>query len=724
MATVEQDQDYESEEVEVGDDEEKPPPLEYDEDDPNLVEAFAETDEGKEYLKELSKRIDTRFESAWEASRQYRERFAKDWELLECALDRRKGDGFELKPHMPIMLKNVTRLAFRAESELFGNWERPISYAPVGETEHDQQQAEARTKHTNWQFREQILDFDRQMARALMAFFSAGEVVAHSFHDERGNRHEVLTPDDFVMPFTYVTTMPDLSDAPWYAKVVRLYEHQLRAKKDSWFGVDEVIDKVQPSWEDDPGQELRDSVAKREGHVQDDTPAGDAPYKFLEYEGWESEMPGQDRPRWIRAIFDTRTKGLLLLAIHEEPPLQELDRFEREQNELLEYRAAFDHHDAMLQAARADMDIAKAAGAPAPPEADQVLKMPPPARPMWAEPPGVGEDERAWVDKLEPAPPKKKPIWMFSRVVNIENLAGNHGIGHGRLQAHYNRIGNTALREYMDAAASGNIPSYLHDKRITIGDGKKSLAFNPGSLTGVDVPPGMKLSEAVMPWPSPAANHQLVELARLMDEFGQEAAQSPDVLSGEPGKSGETFRGLASRVEQAVKQLSVPTGRFAKLVVQIAKNNARLNAVFLDDEEVRYILDRQSGKYDQIKVGRALYETGSYDATVTSDLRFISKRERVAEADEVLGMLKALPPEIAQQPGIMPFVWAATKKCLEARGMYDMVPYIGEPPPRPQTPFGLPPPAPPGMLPPGAEQQPTPPGELPAGAGPQPAQGG
>lgn len=723
MAEDDYELDDEGSEVEL-EDEDKPAPLEYDEDDPNLVEAFAGSDEGKEYLRELSKRIDQRFRSAWDASERYRTRFAKDWELLECALDRKKGDGYELKPHMPIMLKNVTRLAFRAESELFGDWERPIAYAPVGETEHDMQQAEARTKHTNWQFRQQILDFRRQMARGLMAFFTAGEAISHSFHDERGNRHEVLTPDDFVMPYTYTSTMPDLSDVPWYAKVVRLYEHQLVAKKDSWFDVEEVLEHARPSWSDEPDQPLRESIAKREGHTDEDTPSDDAPYKFLEYEGWESKMPGQESPRWVRAIFDTRTKALLLLAIHEEPPLQELDRYEREQADLTEYRAARDHHQTMLQTAQAEMDVAAQVGMPAPPETQQALLAPPPARPMWAEPPADDEDEQTWADSLEPKKPKKKPIFMFARVVNIENLAGNHGIGHGRMQAHYNRIGNTALREYMDAAAAGNVPSYLHDKRVVMGDGKKNLVFNPGSCIPVEVPMGGKLSDAVMPFPIPAANPQLVQLAELMDQLGQEAAQSPDVLSGEPGKSGETFRGLASRVEQAVKQLSVPTGRFSELVIQIAKNNARLNAVFLDDEEVRYILDRQSGKYDQIKVGRSLYETGSYDATITSDLRFISKRERVSEADEVLAMPKALPPELGGQRGMAPFFWAAMKKCLEARGMYDMVPMLGPEPPRPTTAFGLPPPAPPGMVPPGAAQPGAPPGAQPAGPTPPPAPGG
>lgn len=695
------------------DDEDKGVALEYDDDDPNLVEAFSGSDAGKEYLKKLSQRVLSRFNAAWDGAEPYRERFKKDWALLECKLDKRRGEEHELKPHMPIMLKNITRLAFRAESELFGDWSRPIQYAPVGETPHDTELAEARTRHTNWQFSKQIPDFPRQMARGLMAFFSGGEVIARSYRDlKRGvNRHEVLTPDDFVMPYVYTSVMPDLSDVPWYAMVLRLYEHELLEHKDDWVGVDEVLDRVKPSWADDPDQPLREDIGKREGQDQEDTEEDSAPYKLIQYEGWEARMPGQERPRFVQVILDKHTLTILKLTIHEEPSLQELDRFDRETRDLAEYTVAMEHHDTMLAKATSDLDLAEQTGMPAPPEAAQALQHPPPSRPAW-----LGEDQDH--ESATPAPPKRDPIYLFSRAVNIENLAGNHGIGHGRMQAHYNRVGNTALREYTDAAAAANIPTWLMDDRLKIEGDKQRLKFEPGAMHKVSVPGGGKLSDFVIPFQAPAANPQLIDLAKLMDELAQESAQSPDVLSGEPGKSGETFRGLASRVEQAVKQLSVPTTRFAALVKQIAQNNARLNAIFMEDQEVVQVLDPQSNKYTTLRVGRGLYESGAYDVTITSDLRFVSKRERVAEADEILGMGKALPPQLAMQPGLLSWWWNAMRKALEARGMYDMVPSLGPAPPPPTTPFGLPPPPPPGSVPPQVQGQPTPPGGGPEEAPP------
>lgn len=686
-------------EVDLDEDEDgkkKPKSVEYDEDDPNLAYALSESDEGQEYLEDLARRIDQMFWDEWDASEGYRERFAKDWKLLECALNTRDDDE-SLRPHLPIMLKNITRLAFRAESELFGDWSRPVSWAPVGDTEEDMLKSEARTKHTNWQYREQILDFRRQMARAMMAFFFAGEAVTTSYRDTlRGfNRHEYLTPEEFVMPYMYKSVMPNLSDCPWYVQILQLYKHDLLARRDDWLDVEEVIEKVKPQWTDDPEQPLRESIADREGHEPGDSESGSAPYTLLQWEGWETELPGQDEPRWMQVIIDLKTKRVLKVAIHEEAPLDELDRYEREGAELEEYKTARLHHKTMVERARGDIELAGAVGAPVPPEAQSVMQMPPPDPPPWMPLPEDPDDDDE-IEAVAPAPLRKKPIFMYARAVNIENLVGNHGIGHGRMQAHYNRIGNNSLHQYADAAGAANIPSYLHDKRAVIGEGKGRIKFAPGQTVPVEMPGGGSLKDAIMPFTSPAANPQLVDLARMIDEMAQESAQSPDVLSGESGKSGETFRGLASRVEQATKQLSVPTGRFSELVRQISKNNAVLNATFLDDEEVISVLDPASRKFERLKVGRALYETGAYDVSITSDLRFISKRERVAEADEALAMPKAWPPPLAAQPGITHYIWAASKKALEARGFFDLVPSLGPEPPRPTTPFGLPPPAPPG----------------------------
>mgnify|MGYP000738842472 CR=1 FL=1 len=50
----------------------------------------------------------------------------------------------------------------------------------------------------------------------------------------------------------------------------------------------------------------------------------------------------------------------------------------------------------------------------------------------------------------------------------------------------------------------------------------------------------------------------------MMIAAGKEVAATPDVYSGEPGKSAETYRGLATRVEQATKPLTAIAQRLLR----------------------------------------------------------------------------------------------------------------------------------------------------------------
>ena len=118
------------------------------------------------------------------------------------------------------------------------------------------------------------------------------------------------------------------------------------------------------------------------------------------------------------------------------------------------------------------------------------------------------------------------------------------------------------------------------------------------------------------------------------------------------------------------------------------------------------------------KVGRELYAR-NYQIEVRADLRFATQAQRVGEADDALKLIQSVP-QLQQNIAI---IYAAVKKCLEARGQRDMIPMLGQAPPTPTTPLGLPPPAPPmpppdppgmappsGMVPPGGSPNGPPPG--------------
>lgn len=701
-----------------GDDAEAP--FSYDENAPNLVTEFSAHPIGQKWLKDFAGQGIRRFDTAWESGEEYRAKFTTMTRIFAADIpDKEWPFENSAKAHVPILVAGVTRLASHTIAELFPDRNRWVQWRPTGPD--DQRQAEILTLHNNWQFQNQIPDFMRQMDRGAILFFMPGDVSGHSYFDPvtRTNRHEVLTVDEFVIPFVRVTTMPDYSDVPFKFKVLDKYEFELEQLRGDWDdeALDAVIKREAPSWDDEPEQPLRMAIADAEGIL---APAADedAPYRIYLYECMASLPPqdGQEEgpARPVRAYLDPRTKAVLKLELREMVDWRDRVRFERQQQELAGFQQARDQHAAdqdrigqlsMLgpppMGSQADLELATlrqrtAQGEPQPP--------------AWAEVDEMGEP-------APPAPPRMVPIEMFSHGVNIENLLGAHGLSQGHQLAEHNKTADTVLSQFVDAATLGNSWSLLVPDTINLEPG--SLDISPGKINTIPGLTGPDLRSSIIELKPQPANDQLVRVVDMMSEFGQQAAAAPEVLSGEPGKSGETFRGIATRVQQATRQLSKSGAKFADWVNQICRNNALLNAMNLPEDEMLYVLDHLAGEMTQIKVSRQMYER-NYDVSVVADMQFRSQAEEVQEADEMLALPKSLPPPLAMQPGMTAYWHAASVKALRARGAHDMVALLGPPPPPPDTPFGVPPPPPPGMMPPpgmpGAP--PGPPGAPPGPGGP------
>ena len=196
--------------------------LVYDDDSENLVRDFMDFEEGKEFLKKVARKVKDDFDRGYSDSTQYRERFKNDWKLFCGELPPKDfPNQYSANAHVPVMLENLSRLTARASSELYGDWQNVFGVVPMGPEQDGI--AETLNRHGNWQIREQIPDFRRQMGdRYMLAFFWIGDVTVHSYYDpeRQQNRHEVLTPDEFVVPFTFTSTMPDYSDVPWRCKIL------------------------------------------------------------------------------------------------------------------------------------------------------------------------------------------------------------------------------------------------------------------------------------------------------------------------------------------------------------------------------------------------------------------------------------------------------------------------------------------------------------------------
>jgi hypothetical protein len=304
------------------------------------------------------------------------------------------------------------------------------------------------------------------------------------------------------------------------------------------------------------------------------------------------------------------------------------------------------------------------------------IEHPAPMGPAWLDAP---DDPAAMPKKM-----KKSPIHMFAHGVCIEPLVGNLGLSYGRIEADFTRAANTVLSQLIDAATLGNSKSYIVSEQVTL---EKDFSVQPGKMNKVAGVVGAELGANIMPIDPGPANPQLFQVLELMQKLGESAIQAPSILSGTPGKSGETWRGAAARIEQATKQISVAARKFTVPLKQILENNARLNSIFMPDEELLHIAMANLGKAPEVRVTREMYQRG-YKVEVRADLRFISQMQRVQEAQEMIQLPAAVPP----LQGNIPFIYHSVLKYLQASGRHDMIPMLGPPPPPPETTLGIPPP--------------------------------
>lgn len=696
MVDYEYEKDEEYVELTPEDEGEKPEAMEpYDEESDNLVEHFEQSVEGTRFLKKLASYILDDFEREWQAQEEYREKTADNWRLFAGEL-KPKEEPFKDSAnfHIPLSLEHITRVATRATGELFGDWSSVFTVVPNSDNPLDIEIANVLTHHGNWQIREQIPDFQRQIGhRGMLIFFHHGDVAAHSFFDEQRqmNRHEVLTPEDLVVPYTQVSTMPDYSDVPWRCKRVKMYRPELEARKvdpetgRGWMHIDKVLSNEPTEDEEDESKLSR--AVKDASALEEPEEKRIKAYEVLWYEGW-CTLPLQNKQRFVQVIMDRASSTIMSLFFQEKENWQDLIRYNEQVAELQQYQMAMQAFEAQqmeLENQMADVQSAFEAKQVGPlhnevaqQEAAGALQQMQAAAPQPPE----------WLaEGSEPEPVQRDPVHLFAHGVCIESLVANLGLSYGRIQADHNRAANVVFNQYIDAAWMNNINSIIVAGGVEFTEG---LKIAPGRVnTAVGTTPD-NLKNAIMPINAGQPSAGMMEAVKLMTEISQSSIQAPNVLSGESGKSGEPYKGTAARIEQATKQLSVVTSKYAnEFVVQVLRNNAYLNSVHLPDEELVQISDPRTQKTMPLKIGKELYRR-SYNVSIRSDLRFVPQSDKVMEADALVQMSVKIP----YLQGNLGFAYYAIKKSLEARGLTQFVEHLGSPP-EPQQVFGKPnPPSP------------------------------
>jgi hypothetical protein len=665
-------------------------PLVINEDSLNLVPDLEATDEGAKFLKTLVQDVHAEFMQAWDKNDGYRQKVAESWRVLFCDLPA-KSKPFEncANAAIPLALQNIIRLTNKMTTEVFGDWSDPFNFMPT--SPESEAIAPIVTQHSNWQIRNRIPGFKRQMKRAILIFAVAGDVAIHSYYDPltKQNCHETLTCDDYVVPYSHVSVNPDFSDLPWVARRFPYHRHRLKAmgKRAGWANIEKVTSYDAPEYTNGQVETtLRDTVAEFVGEDPFGQKKGE--YEIIQYEGW-LELPGIEEERYCQLIFDLCSKLPLKLTVHMKAPYHERSRFERQTQELQQFQQAAQQHQAATQAKEMQVQQLVMQAQQLPQDSPDVGGFAQQAQQLNAQPLPPEPVPPNWMadGAQEPEPPRKDPIYMFAHGVCLEPILGNLGIGLGRIDGQLNIAANTVWSMFLDASALGNGKTFITASNV---DFQGPFKIGPGVINKAKNVMPSDLQNAFLPLEFGAANPQLIEAADRFMHFGEQAANTPDIMSGASGKSGETARGVQARIEQVNAMIKVPTMALADLVIQVMQNNCKMNAIFASEEEIfyvnRYNEDLQVAGAQMIRAAREMYDN-PYDIELSSDLQFRSRAQKVSEADEIVQLPNAMP-ELAYNYA---FKYHAIKESLKARGFYKIArTLLGPPPPLPKNTFGLP----------------------------------
>lgn len=666
-------------------------PLVINQDSPNLVPELEATDEGKKFLKTLVQEVHDEFKQAWEKNSEYRQKVAESWRVLFCDLPP-KQKPFEncANAAIPLALQNIVRLTNKMTTEVFGDWSDVYNFIPTNP--ESEAIAPIVTQHSNWQIRNRIPGFKRQMKRAILIFAVAGDVACHSYYDPitRQNCHEILTCDDYVMPYSHVSVNPDFSDLPWIARRFPYHKYRLKqmAKKAGWANVDKVTSYDAPEYQNaDAETTLRDTVAEFMGEDPFGQKKGE--YEIIQYEGW-MELPGIEHELYCQLIFDLCSKLPLKLTVHMRAPYHERMRHQMQMQELQQFQQQAQQLQQATQQKEMQVQGLVQQAQMLPQDSPDVGTIVQQAQMAQQQPLPPEPVPPSWMAEgaMEPEPPRKEPIYMFAHGVCLEPILGNLGIGLGRIDGQLNIAANTVWSMFLDASALGNGKTFITSSNV---DFQAPFKIGPGVINKAKNVMPSDLQNAFLPIEFGQANPQLIDAADRFMQFGEQAANTPDIMSGAAGKSGETARGVQSRIEQLNAMIKVPTMSLADFAVQVMQNNCKLNAIFSSEEEIfyvnRYNEDLQVAGSQMVKAARSMYDN-PYDIELVSDLQFRSRAQKVSEADEIVQLPNAMP-DLAYNYA---FKYHAIRESLKARGFHKIArTLLGPPPPLPQNTFGLPP---------------------------------
>lgn len=565
-------------------------------------------------------------------------------------------------PHHPIVAKTILRLAVRAYDQVIPAKGSIFHAIPTGLEDVDRVMRVE--KHMGWQMRKQMPNWPRSMFVTIMNWLSGGSAFRHQYRDpiRNVNVDEDVSIEDLVVPYSFRSDDPEMGDVPWITRVLHLSRHELEAleRAGTYTNVGELFK------EGEEGKRVFSPNSEVEGRgkvrEEDDNFFGHKPSKsykrdIYECHGWDV-LPGETTEKPTICTVDKETSRVLSLVIREaEDPMDRL-RHSREkaaweageQAKQQQYQAELANFQAMQQPAMDPM------GMPMAPPVDVA----PPVEPT---------------PEPEPASVKTKTINFFVHLGCIPNPVGFYHYGIGILLVNPNELADSISGQYLGALRLSNIASGFIGEDVAIsGD----LQLKPGYYKKVKGMTSAQLKDAFVDRIFPPPNPATMDFVSRLDADAEAVASAPESMSG-IFSDRETATGAKLKVGESQAAITVLVRMLTEDLTYVVRHIARLNSVYLEDEEFFSVLDPEKNLPEQGMVSRADYYE-DFDLVFTASERASSRTQRVEEANFALAAVMQMPPP-AQSPGLVKAVFGNLFKAMERE---DLVAELEKEPPEPE----------------------------------------
>jgi len=225
------------------------------------------------------------------------------------------------------------------------------------------------------------------------------------------------------------------------------------------------------------------------------------------------------------------------------------------------------------------------------------------------------------------------PVHIFTAYRFLPSLDGSvYGMGWGILLGHTNESVNATINMLLDAGTNQNTGGGWITKSVKLqrGGGSGDMSFRPGEIKPVEVNGGASLRESIVMRETPQPSITLFKLLETMIESSK-LMTSTDLMAGQLPPANTPMGTTQMLLEQSLQVFSGVYKRIFRALGSELKKLARLNRLYMDDEEYFVVTDMVGS------VSRDDYNDKDCDVVPEADPNKISDSLEIFKADALMG---------------------------------------------------------------------------------------